>query len=404
MFFVPISSDAPLYYFPWATIGLIAACTLVLFASTVGVLPPTVALVSDYALAHGDGLHPLQWLTSNFLHDGWVHLIGNMMFLWAFGLIVEGKTGWRPFLAIYLGLGAAECCVEQLCLPAGPPTLGASSIVFGILAIAAIWAPRNGIDFAYGGWSLPPLRIETISMSVLSVGLLMIAKEAAVAAWLGFSLGSELFHLVGAALGVGVACSMLRARLVDCEGWDVWTLWRGRDGQTRRPLQSDARVLDGRSSQFAALAPEVEQTKRTDRKMRALKRIHKHLDLPDGKAALAELRRTRRLLDDFALSRRDLERLINALEAEQAWSEFVECNDELLTRFELDAPSLRLRSAALLIAPLRRPAAALAQLQLIAPDQLVAAERAEHQRLLMLAERQVTSGTIELQGQNWESP
>ena len=50
----------------------------------------------------GDGIHPLQWLTNIFLHAGFFHLVGNMIFLWTFGFVVEGKLGWLPFTALYL--------------------------------------------------------------------------------------------------------------------------------------------------------------------------------------------------------------------------------------------------------------------------------------------------------------
>ncbi|MFV0446152.1 MAG: rhomboid family intramembrane serine protease, partial [Planctomycetaceae bacterium] len=150
MFLIPIGTDAPVYHFPWGTIGLIALCTLVVLGSTLALLPSTESLAADYALLHGQGLHPLQWVTSNFLHAGWGHLIGNMMFLWPFGLIVEGKIGWRRFLPIYLGLGILEAALEQICLPGPGMSLGASSIIFGLMAMSCLWAPRNDIEMAYG--------------------------------------------------------------------------------------------------------------------------------------------------------------------------------------------------------------------------------------------------------------
>ena len=84
MLCVPIGSDAPVYYFPWGTIGLIGANLLLQFGISFGLLPPVEALSAQWALSHGDGLHPLQWITSNFLHAGWEHLLGNLVFLWAF--------------------------------------------------------------------------------------------------------------------------------------------------------------------------------------------------------------------------------------------------------------------------------------------------------------------------------
>ena len=50
-------------------------------------------------------LHPIQWVTHNFLHYDVLHLAGNMLFLWSFGIVVEGKLGAFKFLMTYLAIG-----------------------------------------------------------------------------------------------------------------------------------------------------------------------------------------------------------------------------------------------------------------------------------------------------------
>ena len=65
-------------------------------------------------LEHGNGLHPAQWLTSHFAHADMMHLVGNMAFLWSFGLIVEGKLGWWKTLVTYLGVGIVHGAFTQL--------------------------------------------------------------------------------------------------------------------------------------------------------------------------------------------------------------------------------------------------------------------------------------------------
>jgi membrane associated rhomboid family serine protease len=102
---LPWNTDAPIYHFPWATIGLIVVNTLVYF----GTLESETA--EQWMLAYGQGLQPVQWITSNFMHAGLMHLAGNMIFLWGFGLVIEGKLGWWRFLIVYLGIGAIECAV-----------------------------------------------------------------------------------------------------------------------------------------------------------------------------------------------------------------------------------------------------------------------------------------------------
>ena len=104
---IPWGTDAPIYHRPIATIAIIVLNVLssLLFPA---------ATHEDWTLVLGDGIHPLQWLTNIFMHLGFDHLVGNMLFLWAFGIIVEGKLGWRGFALVYLGLGIVESALMQL--------------------------------------------------------------------------------------------------------------------------------------------------------------------------------------------------------------------------------------------------------------------------------------------------
>src|SRR5579862_4155845 len=90
-----------------------------------------------WALQFGQGLHPLQWITNNFLHADILHLVGNMFFLWGFGLVVEGKLGWWRFLLLYLTMGAIYgFIIQAVMLGAHGAALGASGVIFGLMAIS----------------------------------------------------------------------------------------------------------------------------------------------------------------------------------------------------------------------------------------------------------------------------
>ena len=112
--FIPWGTDAPIYHRPIATIAIIVLNVLAAL-----LFPP--GMYKDWALVLGEGVHPLQWLTNIFMHPGLGHLIGNMLFLWAFGIIVEGKLGWRGFALVYLGLGIAESALLQILIPSKEP-------------------------------------------------------------------------------------------------------------------------------------------------------------------------------------------------------------------------------------------------------------------------------------------
>jgi len=84
--------------------------------------------------------------TSMFLHGGWMHLIGNMLFLWVFGDNVEDRWGHIRFLVIYLVCGIAASFAHIFFnLSSSIPSLGASGAISGILGAYLVLFPRNRI-------------------------------------------------------------------------------------------------------------------------------------------------------------------------------------------------------------------------------------------------------------------
>ena len=112
---IPLHDDNPTSIRPLVTIALIVACTLVFFWQFS--LPAREAQVAIYAFGmipavlFGDVDLPPQLatvpatvslVTSMFLHGGWLHLIGNMLYLWIFGNNIEDSMGHRRFIVFYL--------------------------------------------------------------------------------------------------------------------------------------------------------------------------------------------------------------------------------------------------------------------------------------------------------------
>ncbi len=84
--------------------------------------------------------------SSIFLHGGWFHLLGNMLYLWVFGDNVEGKIGHFPYLLFYLAAGAAGGLFHILLnLQSTIPTIGASGAIAGILGAYLILVPRSRV-------------------------------------------------------------------------------------------------------------------------------------------------------------------------------------------------------------------------------------------------------------------
>lgn len=110
--------------------------------------------LSDYELNHfisvygivPDRLHYSSLITSMFLHGGWMHLIGNMWFLWIFGDNVEDVLGHEKYLIFYLLCGLAAA-VTHLMLNVGSrvPTIGASGAIAGVMGAYYIKFPHSRI-------------------------------------------------------------------------------------------------------------------------------------------------------------------------------------------------------------------------------------------------------------------
>jgi hypothetical protein len=81
-----------------------------------------------------------------FLHGGWLHLAGNMLFLYIFGDNVEYRLGSLRYLFAYLGAGAAATLFFALFVPGSQvPLIGASGAISGILGFYFVWFPRNQV-------------------------------------------------------------------------------------------------------------------------------------------------------------------------------------------------------------------------------------------------------------------
>ena len=87
-------------------------------------------------------------ITSMFLHGGWLHIIGNMLFLWIYGDNVEHRLGRLGYLGAYLGSGVAATLGYAAVLPESAgytPLVGASGAISGVLGCYFVWFPRNRV-------------------------------------------------------------------------------------------------------------------------------------------------------------------------------------------------------------------------------------------------------------------
>lgn len=85
-------------------------------------------------------------ISSIFLHGGFMHLAGNMLFLYIFGNNVEYRLGWWRYLLVYLGCGViATLFFAAFALDSQVPLIGASGAIFGVLGCYFLWFPKNRV-------------------------------------------------------------------------------------------------------------------------------------------------------------------------------------------------------------------------------------------------------------------
>ncbi len=153
---IPVHDDNPTHIIPWVTMALIAACVLTyiwqvlhdphgqqVIVYALGVIP--AVLIEDAALAP-----EISWLpagmtifTSMFLHGGFMHLAGNMLYLWVFGNNIEDAMGHVRFIVFYLLCGVIA--VYAYALPESGsviPMIGASGAISGVLGAYLLLHPK----------------------------------------------------------------------------------------------------------------------------------------------------------------------------------------------------------------------------------------------------------------------
>jgi membrane associated rhomboid family serine protease len=136
-----------------------------------GQLPPELSLVAPWMTV----------FTSMFMHGGWMHLIGNMLYLWIFGDNVEDSMGHGRFVVFYLLCGIAAVLAQALPDPASTiPMIGASGAISGVLGAYLLLYPHARVLVAIPlGFFLHTMRIPAGLVLVLWFGLQLLSTAMA---------------------------------------------------------------------------------------------------------------------------------------------------------------------------------------------------------------------------------
>jgi membrane associated rhomboid family serine protease len=154
---IPLHDDNPTERFPFVTVIFIALCTAVfLYQGSLSEKPGEVfvfhygaipAVVFGYASLPEEAVAAipasLTLVTSMFLHGGWMHLLGNMLYLWIFGNNIEDAMGHTKFIVFYLLSGILAALAHAMTDPSSPiPMVGASGAISAVLGAYLLLFPR----------------------------------------------------------------------------------------------------------------------------------------------------------------------------------------------------------------------------------------------------------------------
>lgn len=445
MIIVPFNTDAPIYHFPAATIGTIVL-NVVLFIP-VFLHPDPYGLEAEYGdwdaeterefdaeygddvdeeFAEGDAeemlpepgptrepgakpiwrlmtleygkFRPWQWLTANYMHADIFHLLGNMFVLWGFGLVVEGKVGWWRFLAIYNAIGVAGWCLVQLVMffADGGIALGASLAIFGLLAVALIWAPANEMSC----FMLLGIRPLVFDASILAIASGALFLQVGVSAFhvvtmtgmgLGLRITSEILHLIGAIFGVGVGVVMVKRNLVDCENWDVFSVMAGRHQKT---LQQDreevSRELDRiQRAEKKKLSAAEGPARPVVSGAQLVEQFQQQVAAGDSAAAGLALQRGAQQVLGFQVPEADYVKYVQLLRSQQQWELAVHALEDYEKRYTERTVTMQLARIHILIQPLNRLREAWQLLETINPAFLEPSQKATYDKLRAAAKQRI---------------
>lgn len=440
---IPINTDAPLYHFPYATIGLIIA-NVVCFAATGFALNDR--LLDPWLLEYGNGINPLEWIPAAFAHGGFGHLIGNMFFLWGFGLVVEGKLGWRRFIPLYLAMAAAwgagvdlltvhrtdayvlknelevesieqlrqqvqdiapeepgvettEHLADEILSRAKGRCLGASGVIFGLMAISLVWAPKNEMHLVGFLFFRPvsfDVTIMMFSLWYLGLNILELMFDQ-------FSMGSSGLHMVGVAIGFGVGIVYLKKDWVDCEKWDLFSVLSGKYGRFAekdwglgthgRPekVYGDLPIPEAADDPSDETASRT-RTARKAKSQKALSQVNQLIDQNDYLTAADELFDLRLQDETICPDIERTRRLAMGLLQAQAFDEAELWLQEFIDRFPEENPLARIRMAQLLLTVRHRPHTALQYLKQLPAETLPEQLRALAKKIAATAKEQIRNG------------
>jgi len=238
MALIPIRTDYRMTRRPWVNYGLLVA-NIGIFMLGYNGLPQNMLHIHEWLL-HPDEPRMSQFFTSVFLHGGWLHLIGNMIFLWVFGNALNDRLGHVGYLAFYLA-GGVLAGLGYLLLAGRAPVLGASGAISAVTGAYLVLFPRVRVTvLAWILYFVMPLEISSLYFLLVQF-IWNMAMTADVVVSSGNTGGvAYSAHAAGYVFGIAAAAGLLALRLLPRDAFDLLNMiraWRRRSRYRRMVAQ-----------------------------------------------------------------------------------------------------------------------------------------------------------------------
>ena len=206
---IPLRTDSPLRSTPYMNYALIAA-NVVVFVLTL----TSPGAADGFGLSSREPL-PHQFFTYQFLHADWLHIIGNMLFLYIFGNNINDRLGHLGYLALYLGGGVFAAVAYAVTSTSGAEMIGASGSISAVTGAYLALLPRSRV---------------TVFYFIYLIGVTEIASLWFIAGFFAYDIFlnltavdqvAHMAHIGGTVYGFSTCAALLAVRLVPRDPFDI---------------------------------------------------------------------------------------------------------------------------------------------------------------------------------------
>jgi hypothetical protein len=292
--------------------------------------------------------------------------------------------------------------------------LGSSTIIFGLMGMSLVWAPRNEVTCII--WlRFSPIELDLsilwfgamyIALDVLTGGMSGVVRASLTNLPPGVIVAMALDHTFGAILGIIVGAAMVKLHLVDCENWDLFAVMERRTGRPRdkeprtkranRLVSSEYRPREKRKSRRSDKSGSGGVQSVEDRSTALVHSMRHHLEVGEPEAALAVYHKARRSNPAWNPPEGDWRNLIEGLLGLQLWDDSVVVMRDYIHGPDQPSPRVRLKLAQVLVQNVGRPMQAIKVLGQIPEGSLPEKLETMRRQLTLRAEAMREEGPLEL--------